>query len=110
MIRPTVRLAVVAALALALGSCAMQADDAVRTTSVDMKAMKFIPAKIRVKVGQTVTWTNKEPDTHDVVGGGLASPDIENNQTYSYTFTKPGTIEYGCSYHEGMLGVVIVEP
>jgi plastocyanin len=107
---PLPKLVLVAALTLAGSGCVMQADDAVRTTSVSMRNMQFVPKKIRVKVSQTVTWSNPEADIHDVVGDGLGSNDLALGQSYSFTFTKPGTIEYGCSYHEGMFGTVIVEP
>src|SRR5262245_61074836 len=36
------------------------------TTDVGMKDIKFIPDKIVVKVGDTVTWTNDESVEHNV--------------------------------------------
>jgi plastocyanin len=107
---PLPKLLLVAALALAGSGCVMQADDAVRTTTVSLRNMQFVPKKIRVKVGQTVTWTNFDADIHDVIGDVLGSNDLMMGQSYSFTFTKPGTVEYGCSYHEGMLAIAIVEP
>jgi len=36
------------------------------------------------------------------------SPGIDTDETYSYTFTKPGTYEYFCTLHPMMTGKVEV--
>ncbi|MCX5339549.1 cupredoxin domain-containing protein [Streptomyces atratus] len=83
--------------------------------AVTIKNFAFSPAKLKVKVGTKVTWTNTDPDTHTVTskqgsGGPLKSAGLATNATYSYTFTKPGTYAYYCSIHPFMTATVEVTP
>ncbi len=87
----------------------------------------FVPATVNVGVGDTVTWTNPGVITHTVtfdpakamtasdvaLPAGVApfnSGDMEEDATFSHTFTAKGTYKYVCKYHEmmGMVGTVIV--
>ncbi len=64
---------------------------------------------ITVKKGDTVTWTNKDSAPHTVTGdGGLSSPMLSLNATYSFTFNNVGTFNYHCTVHPTMTGTVIV--
>ena len=36
------------------------------------------------------------------------SPGLDNGETFSYTFTNPGTYEYFCTLHPLMTGKVVV--
>ena len=87
----------------------------------------FVPASVSIKVGDTVSWTNPGITTHTVtfdpaqaaskdnvvLPAGVTpfgSPDMEQDATFSHTFTAKGTYKYVCKYHEamGMVGTVIV--
>ena len=84
---------------------------AVSTDSVTLENYIFTPATIKVKVGTTVTWTNKDAVHHSVTGdnGGLPDgPLFGQGETYKYTFTKAGTFTYHCSPHPYMHGSVVV--
>ena len=86
------------------------ATPAVGATSVDIKDFQFNPAKVTIKVGGTVTWTNSGPSTHTVVGdGGIDSGDLSKGKSYSKTFDTAGTFNYHCSIHPSMTGQVIVQ-
>jgi len=86
------------------------ATPAVGATSVDIKDFQFNPAKVTIKVGGTVTWTNSGPSTHTVVGdGGIDSGDLSKGKSYSKTFDTEGTFNYHCSIHPSMTGQVIVQ-
>jgi len=88
------------------------------------KATGFSPNTVTVVIGvnNTVTWMNNDTvagvGTHHTVsqvtsppGGGFAgSGDLAANQSFSFTFTVPGTYQYHCSYHSWMMGTVIVKP
>lgn len=80
--------------------------------AVTIKNFAFAPAALMVKVGTTVTWTNQDSDAHTVTsqdnGGPLASSPLNTGQTYSYTFTKPGTYAYLCTIHPFMTATVTV--
>src|SRR5262249_30213349 len=78
--------------------------------SVSMKDMKFDPAELKIKVGETVTWTNKDDRDHTVVfeKAAFKSENIKPNGTYSHKFTQAGKFDYACSYHPRMKGLVTV--
>lgn len=82
------------------------------TDSVAIKNFAFAPASITVKVGTKVTWTNQDTDAHTVTGqnnaGPLNSQPLNTGQSYSYTFTTPGTYSYLCTIHPFMTATVTV--
>ncbi|MGW2248804.1 plastocyanin/azurin family copper-binding protein [Kitasatospora sp. NPDC001660] len=83
--------------------------------AVTIQNFAFSPPALTVKVGTKVTWTNTDPDTHTVTskqgsGGPLQSAALATNDTYSYTFTQPGTYPYFCSIHPFMTATVEVTP
>ncbi|WP_293910617.1 plastocyanin/azurin family copper-binding protein [Deinococcus sp.] len=66
---------------------------------------------LKIKVGDTVKWTYDGKVTHDInslSAPSLKSPKLRRGDTYSYTFNKPGTFGFYCSFHEGMGGTIIV--
>ncbi len=65
---------------------------------------------IQIKVGTTITWTNKDTTPHTVTftNGMKNSGNMVQGATFSYTFTTPGTYTYVCAYHPQMTGEVIV--
>jgi plastocyanin len=80
--------------------------------AVVIKNFAFAPAALVVKVGTTVTWTNQDTDAHTVTsqgsGGPLTSAALSTGQSYSYTFTTPGTYAYLCTIHPFMTATVTV--
>ena len=79
--------------------------------SVGMKDIKFVPEKIRVKVGQKIVWTNNESIPHNVTatdGADFASDTLQKDDTFDYTPTKAGTIKYVCTIHTGQNGEIEV--
>ncbi|HYJ35585.1 MAG TPA: plastocyanin/azurin family copper-binding protein [Rhizomicrobium sp.] len=101
-----------------------------QTVEVSMKNNPkgvFVPATVNIKVGDTVKWTNPAVITHTVtfdpaqaatasnvvLPAGVApfgSDNMEEDATFSHTFTVKGTYKYICKMHEamGMVGTVIV--
>ena len=86
--------------------------EAARETVVAMDGVSFVPEQITVKVGETVTWANKDPFPHDVkaADGSFASGEIAPDARWQYRATKAGRFPYTCTLHPGMDGVLIVEP
>ena len=95
-------------------SAATSSPDALATASasrpVSIVNFAFDPASLTVKTGDTVQWTNKDaaPEGHDVTGDGLDSGLMKQGDTYSHTFTQPGTFSYVCTIHPQMKGSVEV--
>jgi YVTN family beta-propeller protein len=65
---------------------------------------------IRVRAGQTVTWTNRDPVPHTVTSddGLWDSGDIAAGVSFSHRFVVPGTYAYHCGYHPAMQATVVV--
>ena len=85
---------------------------AVGGAQVTLQNFAFSPASVTVKVGDTVTWTNKDSAGHTVAsddGTSFTSPTKATGATFSFTFTKTGTYAYHCSIHPSMKGTVVVQ-
>jgi plastocyanin len=71
----------------------------------------FSPATLTVPSGTTVTWTNQDDMVHTVTEATrlFSSQGLETGDTYSHTFTIPGTYTYFCALHPRMTATVIVK-
>ena len=102
--------------ALALSACAHNGPAYAPTSSgaaatVHMSSgLRFNPAEVTIRAGQSVEWRNTSIETHTVTGQGFDSGDIKQGQVWNHTFATPGRYEYVCKPHKGMgmHGVVIV--
>jgi amicyanin len=102
--RTGVRLAVAAALSLYLGVAHAE------ESKVTIDNFTFSPAEVKVKVGDTVTWTNHDDIPHTVVSAGkFRSKAMDTDNTFSFTFTAAGEYKYFCSLHPHMTGTIKVE-
>lgn len=61
----------------------------------------FVPQQLVVKAGTTVTFTNKDNANHTAtnINGLFDSGKITSENSWSYTFDKPGTFSFYCNYH-----------
>jgi plastocyanin len=84
-----------------------------KTNTVDVKIdnFSFTPAAVTIRAGTTVKWTNRDDIPHTVVNDDqkFESKVLDTDESYSYTFTKPGTYPYSCSIHPKMTGKVVVQ-
>lgn len=78
------------------------------THSIPIAQYQYQPASMTVRVGDVVTWTNQDQAPHDVVAGTFRSPMLSTGQSWSYTFTQPGTFDYVCSVHPDMRARILV--
>ena len=82
-------------------------------TQVVIDNFSFTPAAITVAPGTQVTWTNRDDIPHTVVSTDkdkkIKSKALDTNDTFSFTFTDPGTYDYFCSLHPKMTAKIIVE-
>ena len=71
----------------------------------------FGPDTLTVPVGTTVTWTNQDDMVHTVTSKTkvFSSPGLNTGESFSYTFTAPGTYPYFCALHPRMTATVVVK-
>lgn len=126
----TVRITGISLAAIFACSMTMLAQAANEIVSVEIydKPAMFRPERLKIKVGQTVTWVNKGETVHTVTADPSQAPDpswvsvppgseeldsgyMSPGDTFSYVFKVPGLYKYFCLTHEqeGMRAQVDVE-
>lgn len=81
--------------------------------TVSIQNFAFVPATLTVAAGTEVTWTDQDTTAHDVTstdGPGIdaattdlfASGTLSQGDSFSHTFTDPGTYYYECTIHATM--------
>lgn len=125
----TIGLGVIIAVAVSIGvrlRSAAASTPLVVIKMIDMPAT-YEPAVVTIKVGETVEWKNVGNSVHHassdpstaVNPAEVSNPPgakpfdsgfLQPGQSFTYTFTIPGTYKYICAPHEtsGMLGEVVV--
>lgn len=93
--------------ASAFGPVALAADQA-----VDITGFSFSPSSVTVVVGDTVTWTNADAQSHTATadGGAFDTGTIGGNASRSVTLTTAGTFAYHCTIHPAMTATLVVTP
>ncbi len=83
-----------------------------QSDTIQVKDYAFSPRSAAVKAGTTVTWTFADDAEHNVEPVGASelqkSPDLQGGGTYTFTLSRPGTVEYRCGIHNSMTGSVVV--
>ena len=99
------------ALALTLAAAAPALAAAPSNASVSISNFTFNPQVLTVRAGATVTWTNQDDVPHAIVADdkSFRSKVIDTDQSFSFTFAKPGAYSYFCSIHPHMTGKVVVK-
>ena len=93
---------------------------AAETVSVKMGTdngmLKFEPATVTIKAGDTVKWENNKMSPHNVVFENATDKSHKNlvfspGDGYESTFNEAGEYSYYCEPHRGagMVGKIIVE-
>jgi plastocyanin len=101
-------IATLLAVAPLAGIGAAQAQEA---NAVVIKNFDFAPMTITIKAGSSVTWKNFDGEPHTVtsVDGLFRSGAIDQNESFTFKFDKPGTYQYLCSIHPRMRAAVVVQ-
>jgi plastocyanin len=93
------------------GSTPAAAQAATGTTKVSVQDNTFKPGAIKVKAGDTVTFTNDGGVAHTVTatdGADFDSGTLAPGKTFKVVTSGPGTISYVCTIHPGMQGTIEV--
>jgi plastocyanin len=80
-------------------------------SEVQIDQFAFVPQRVTVKAGTTVTWINEDDAPHTIASSDklFKSKALDTGDKFSFTFTTPGTYAYFCSVHPHMTGTVVVE-
>ncbi|MEM7377568.1 MAG: plastocyanin/azurin family copper-binding protein [Pseudomonadota bacterium] len=79
---------------------------------VDIRAFAFEPATVRVRVGDTVRWTNRDlaPHTATATPSGWDTQTLERNASAEIRVTAGMTTSYVCAFHPHMRGTLEIVP
>jgi plastocyanin len=79
--------------------------------SVAIRDFMFSPMSLSVAAGTKVTWKNFDGEPHTIksIDDTFRSGALDQNDSFSYTFDKPGTYRYACSIHPQMLATIVVK-
>ena len=81
------------------------------THAVAIADFAFSPATLAIAAGDTVTWTNEDAVAHTATSttGAFDSGLLDQGESFSLTFTTPGTYDYLCTPHPSMTGRIVVQ-
>jgi len=77
---------------------------------VEIRNDDYEPGGLRLSVGDSVRWVNRDGVTHTVSAndGSFDSGPMHRGEVFTHTFDVPGTFSYSCDLHLEMSGVVVV--
>jgi len=107
----TKKLLLLAALAAGSWSLPVSAETS-ETHHVEISAFTFVPARIEVRQGDVVEWTNRDlvPHTATADDRGWDTGLIRNGAAGRLVAATPGTFAYHCKFHPQMTGIIVVAP
>jgi plastocyanin len=76
---------------------------------VTIDATQFQEATTRIRLGDSVVWTNNDLLPHTVTGAGFESGTMTPGSTWRYTPTARGVFPYLCRFHPTMKATLEVE-
>jgi plastocyanin len=87
------------------------ASPATKTVEIDISNFTFAPQEITIPPGTSVKWVNKDDIPHLVAEKNLTfkSQALDTDDSFSFTFSTPGEVEYFCILHPHMTGKIIVK-
>ena len=107
-----IRIATALAVILLGAAAALAAQPApTAAAEVEIDQFAFVPQRITVKAGTTVTWINEDDAPHTVASSSklFKSKALDTGDKFSFTFTTPGTYDYFCAVHPRMTGKIVVK-
>ncbi len=100
------------AVGMVLGASVLLAAPADPSSTISIDNFTFAPATLTVKAGGSVRWVNRDDIPHAIAsatGAFTKSNALDTDDTFSFTFTTPGTYKYFCYLHPQMVGSIVVE-
>lgn len=108
--RPTRRWVVGGLIGAALATSVKAQDGTIH--DVEIKSFAFAPARLAVKVGDSIRWTNQDlsPHTATAEDGSWDTGPIEQGQSVVLEVTAAMAAEYHCLFHPNMTAGLAIEP
>ena len=80
------------------------------TVTVKITRTAFVPSKVTIKTGDSVTWKNTDTHNHQVVAnnGAFVSRILGPGQSYTFRFRASGTYHYHDGLNPAIRGTVVV--
>ena len=98
-------------IAVALIFAAMAVPAHAATIEITMENLVISPAEVSAKVGDTVTWINKDVFAHTATAkNGDFDVTLPPKKSAASVLKKAGTVEYYCRYHPNMKATFKIEP
>ena len=98
-------------IAVALVFAAMVVPAHAATIEITMENLAISPAEVSAKVGDTVTWINKDVFAHTATAkNGDFDVTLPPNKSATSVLKKAGTVDYYCRYHPNMKATLKIEP
>ena len=104
-----------ALLGLASGRASQAAEPsaapAAAESSIAIRNFMFEPMSLVVAAGTKVTWKNFDGEPHTIhsIDDAFRSGALDQSDTFSFQFDKPGTYRYVCSIHPQMVATIVVK-
>jgi plastocyanin len=96
-------------LAIAASSVAMNLVPALAATiQVTVDHLAYGPTDIKARVGDTITWVNKDILAHTATVKGVFDVMVMPGKTGTLTLNKAGEFDYICRFHPNMKGHISV--
>uniref|UniRef100_UPI00117B0F4E cupredoxin domain-containing protein n=1 Tax=Kineosporia sp. R_H_3 TaxID=1961848 RepID=UPI00117B0F4E len=84
--------------------------DGTKTYEIKATEMAFTPKMLDARVGDTVSWVNTGTIPHTVTAkDGSFDKTLQPGQRFNYVLRKEGTVDYVCTFHPGMDGMLMVK-
>jgi plastocyanin len=99
----------VVAAAIAALSCSGPKGAAAGRHAVEIREFTFQPDTLRVAVGDTVIWANRDVVPHTATSEVWDSGALERGSTWEVVATAADTTGYVCTLHPAMTATLIIE-
>lgn len=99
------------AAAVALGIVLLPPSAALAASQlVTIQSFAFAPSATTINLGESVTWTNRDPVTHTATadGGGFDTGMLAPGMSKTIQLSVAGTFGYHCAIHPAMKGTLTV--
>jgi plastocyanin len=92
-------------------ACAVAPAGSTGTVMVTIQNFKFDPQPVEAKVGDVVTWSNKDSAPHSATldNGACDTDPIAQGSSASLVFNTPGTYTYHCKVHPTLMKNFTIE-